>query len=115
MVMPALLTVLAALIASTAPLPTVCSPSVSSMITLRGDVLVTVDGRILSASNKPFEIAVVPLAGPYLLIAASIAAGELLMLTRTRDLALKSTILTIELPPLPLPGGLGLGGGGRLP
>ena len=110
------MTVLAALIASTAPLPTVCSPSVSSMITLRGDVLVTVvDCRRLKASSKPFEIAVVPLAGPYLLIAASISAGELLMLTRTRDLALKSTILTIELPPLPLPGGLGLGGGGRLP
>ena len=71
--MPLFLMRLASAIAAGSPPPVVCCPSVSSMITLRGRVL----GRRLAASRNPSEIAVRPLAGPYLLMAESIAAGEL--------------------------------------
>ena len=96
--MPWLLTVVACAIAAASPPRTVCSPSVRSMIILRGEF--SAFGRALAASRNPSEIAVSPPAGPYLLIAASMAVAELLGLSRTRDCALKSTTVTVDPAPL---------------
>ena len=73
--MPRPLSRTASAIAAGSPPLVVCCPSVISMITLRGEVL----EKRAPASLSPSEIAVSPLAGPYLLMAESIADCELLI------------------------------------